>query len=87
MIKAITFDLDGVYFTENSFLNFKNSLPSAVDQSKLIFLSKSDSMMAFKRGELSEDQFWDLTRHELNINLSNQQIFDLIKNAYKSIKV
>lgn len=83
MIKAITFDLDGVYFTENSFLNFKNSLPSAVDQSKLIFLSKSDSMMAFKRGELSEDQFWDLTRHELNINLSNQQIFDLIKNAYQ----
>jgi|GEM_PF-3480744 len=47
MIKAITFDLDGVYFTESSFLNFKNSLPLTVDQSKLVFLSKSDSMMAF----------------------------------------
>lgn len=83
MIKAITFDLDGVYFTEDSFKNFKNSLPSSVDQSKLDFLSKSESMMAFKRGELTEDQFWSLARTELSINLSNQQIFDLIYNAYE----
>jgi len=83
MIKAVTFDLDGVYFTESSFANFKNSLPLTVDQSKLIFLSKSDSMMSFKRGELSEDDFWDLARQELGLNLSNLQIFDLIKNAYQ----
>lgn len=83
MIRAITFDLDGVYFTEDSFLNFKNSLPSTIDQSKLIFLSKSESMMDFKRGELTEDQFWNLARQELNINLSNQQIFDLIYSSYQ----
>jgi FMN phosphatase YigB (HAD superfamily) len=55
MIKAITFDLDGVYFTAESFLNFKNSLPDTIDQSKLMFLSQSDAMMSFKRGELTED--------------------------------
>lgn len=82
MIKAITFDLDGVYFTEDSFYRFKNSLPVS-DITKLDFLSKSESMMSFKRGDLTEDQFWNLARQEIGIDLSNQQIFELIYQAYE----
>lgn len=82
MIKAITFDLDGVYFTEDSFSRFKSSLPVS-DITKLDFLSKSESMMSFKRGDLTEDQFWDLARQEIGIDLSNQQIFELIYQAYE----
>jgi putative hydrolase of the HAD superfamily len=82
MVKAITFDLDGVYFTENSFSRFKNSLPVS-DLTKLDFLSKSESMMSFKRGELTEDQFWDIARQEIGIDLSNQQIFELMYQAYE----
>lgn len=82
MIKAITFDLDGVYFAEDSFSRFKNSLPVS-DITKLDFLSKSESMMSFKRGDLTEDQFWNLARQEIGIDLSNQQIFELIYQAYE----
>lgn len=82
MIRAITFDLDGVYFTEDSFLNFKNSLP-VVDSSKLDFLSKSEAMVSFKKGELSENEFWGQARQELNFCLSNQEISDLLANSYQ----
>jgi len=30
MIKAVTFDLDGVYFTPQSFKNFKVNLPKKI---------------------------------------------------------
>lgn len=74
MIKAITFDLDGVYFTSESFSNFKKSL--GVDS------FNDDAMTQFKRGEISEDKFWNLTRQELNIKLSNQEISRVLADSY-----
>ncbi len=74
MIKAITFDLDGVYFTSDSFSNFKKYL--SID-------SFNDNYMTqFKQGILSEDQFWNLTRQEFNIKLSNQEISRLLADSY-----
>jgi len=74
MIKAITFDLDGVYFTSESFSNFKKSL--GVDN------FNDNYMTQFKQGRLSEDQFWDLTRQEFNIQFSNQEISKLLADSY-----
>lgn len=75
MIKAITFDLDGVYFTADSFAQFKQSLG--------VSSFNDDYLTQFKKGELTEDQFWDLARKELNFNLTNQEIFNLLKNSYQ----
>jgi len=75
MIKAISFDLDGVYFTSDSFSNFKQTFGVS---------NFNDSyMFQFKKGELTENQFWDLTRQEFNLSLSNQQIFELILSSYQ----
>lgn len=74
MIKAVTFDLDGVYFTSESFSNFKKSLG--------VHNFNDDAMAQFKRGEISEDKFWDLTRQEFDIKLSNQEISELLADSY-----
>jgi putative hydrolase of the HAD superfamily len=39
-------------------------------------------MTQFKKGELSENQFWDLTRQEFNLKLSNQEIAQLLAASY-----
>lgn len=41
-------------------------------------------MIEFKRGGLTENQFWDFVRQELNVNISNQEIFDLLYQAYET---
>ncbi|HWS49217.1 MAG TPA: HAD family phosphatase [Candidatus Methanoperedens sp.] len=74
MIKAITFDLDGVYFSSESFSNFKKSLK--IDN------FNDNHMTQFKKGELSEDQFWNLTSQEFNLKLSKEEIFKALADAY-----
>ena len=74
MIKAITFDLDGVYFTSDSFSNFKKEL--GVENFNDAYMTQ------FKQGILTEDQFWDLTRQEFGVTLSNQQITNLLADSY-----
>lgn len=85
MIKAITFDLDGVYFTADSFPRFKRSLPKNVVNSSIVdlVLSSSQQMLAFKKGELSEADYWDYVRHNLGIDLDNSQIFQLLSDSYQ----
>lgn len=75
MIKAVTFDLDGVYFTSESFSKFK----------QLIGISNFDDnlMTKFKTGELSEDQFWNFVRSSLGVTLNNDQIFRLLADSYQ----
>jgi len=53
MIKAVTFDLDGVYFTEDSFQSFKRRLPKTITDEAVVnqVLFKSPEILAFKRGE------------------------------------
>jgi len=85
MIKAVTFDLDGVYFTEDSFQDFKRRLPKKVTDEIEVnqVLFKSNEILAFKRGELSEDQFWDFVRSSLGVTLNNEQIFQLLADCYQ----
>lgn len=84
MIKAVTFDLDGVYFTPQSFKSFKNNLPKSVaDENKVDWvLYKSEEMRSFKLGKISEDIYWDFVRRELGTSLDNQEIFKLLRNCY-----
>jgi epoxide hydrolase-like predicted phosphatase len=84
MIKAVTFDLDGVYFTPQSFKNFKTNLPKAVtDEDKVNWvLYKSEEMRSFKLGKISEDVYWNFVRRELGSSLDNQDIFKLLQESY-----
>ena len=85
MIRAVTFDLDGVYFTEASFQTFKRNLPKTITEQKIVnhVLFKSDQILQFKKGELSENQYWDYVRLSLGCTLTNPQIFQLLAASYE----
>lgn len=85
MIKAVTFDLDGVYFTPQSFKNFKANLPKKVaDEEKVNWvLYKSPEMQNFKTGKMRENEYWDFVRKELGVELRNDGIFKLLRDSYE----
>lgn len=85
MIKAVTFDLDGVYFAPQSFKNFKTNLPKKVtDEEKVNWvLYKSPEMLSFKSGKMAENDYWDFVRRELGVELDNADIFQLLQDSYE----
>jgi hypothetical protein len=64
--KLICFDLDGLYFTGESFQRFKESLAPDIDTAKRDeVLALSDEMRKFKAGELSEEDYRERAKKEL----------------------
>lgn len=84
MIKAITFDLDGVYFTEDSFKKFKSIFPTNNSDPDFVehVLKKSDEMMNFKKGIMSETEYWNYVNQSFGQNLSIDEITNLLMEAY-----
>jgi putative hydrolase of the HAD superfamily len=85
MIKVVTFDLDGVYFTPQSFKNFKAKLPKTVTNEEKInwVLYKSSEMMNFKTGKMGENDYWNYARRELGIKLDDSEIFNILRDSYE----
>jgi len=85
MIKAICFDLDGVYFTPESFKRFKKNLPKEEnDPEKVDFvLHDSEELLSFKRGEISEKNYWEFAHSELGIKVSNNEMFKILRDSYE----
>lgn len=86
MIKAITFDLDGVYFTEDSFKKFKSIFPTNNSDPDFVehVLKKSDEMMNFKKGIMTEVDYWGYVNQSFGQNLSIDQITKLLMEAYST---
>lgn len=84
MIKAITFDLDGVYFTEDSFKKLKSIFPTNNSNPDFVehVLKKSDEVMNFKKGIMSETDYWNFVNQSFGQNLSIEQITNLLMEAY-----
>ena len=83
MIKAVCFDLDGVFFTESSFREFKISISDYTNQSGLIDDVFHGSMMSdFKTNLITEETYWDYVRHTLEITLTNKEIFKILRESY-----
>lgn len=85
MVKAITFDLDGVYFKEGCWGNFMKNLPKKItDEEKIKYvLVKSPEMTAFRIGNISEENFWNFARRELEIRVDNEGIFKSLRDSYE----
>jgi len=81
MIKAITFDMDGVYFTAESFTRFVNKFPDP--EKAMQVLKKSQEMANFKCGKMSEDDYWGYVRKELAVPYSNEEIFTMLRDSYE----
>ncbi len=83
MIKAICFDLDGVYFTHESFQNFKKELVNlGAAKEKVDYYLHEDPMQEFKKGLIDEKSFWRKASKYWGINLSLDEVKQLLAKSY-----
>ena len=76
-IKAICFDLDGVYFIGKGKSSFHLALSQEFGAQKGNvdeFMYRSKTMAALVRGEITSEEFFNTMRETLGINKSNQEI-------------
>lgn len=85
MIKAICFDLDGVYFTEAGKKGFERNLTELSGKAEDVkfFLTKSVEMSKFVRGQLDEHDFWNYARSLLGITLTDIELRELWVKEYE----
>lgn len=99
MIKAICFDLDGVFFTTKGKNSFHNGLINeyAIEKDKIDFIMyKSPEMAQLVRGQITPQKFWEKFLELTNINATPQELTDRwirdyeideeVLNAVKSAK-
>lgn len=76
-IKAICFDLDGVYFTPKGKKSFSRALVDEFggDEEKVAFMmTKSDAMRELVTGKLSPSDFWQALRTATGITASDDEL-------------
>lgn len=85
MIKAVCFDLDGVYFTPESFKRFKENIPKHVNKKETVdqVFHESEELLNFKKGVMSEEDYWTFAKEKLGITISNEEIFQILQNSYE----
>lgn len=86
MIKAVVFDLDGVYF-EGGTEKFIESLVTKYGLSKDAIVAvylKSEEMQKYKKGEIDSDTFWQYAIKEWNINASRDELVMLLISSYST---
>ncbi len=84
MIKAIVFDLDGVFF-ENGTETFINSLQEkyqlAEDEIKEVYF-RSQQMADYKNGKISGEEYWKWAIETWNIPTTKEEIVKLLIDSY-----
>lgn len=84
MIQAICFDLDGVFFTEESFRRFKSTIAELSGEPELMDeVFHGEQMNLFKQGKISEEGYWDYVNSTLNLEKSIKDYKKLIQDAYE----
>lgn len=84
MIKAITFDLDGVYFP-NGKANFIKALIAkgiSEDEAKRVFLKSDEMNHRYKLGTMSDQEFWTWAASEWDVGLSPRELEKMLIASY-----
>lgn len=84
MIKAITFDLDGVYFPNGKATFIKALAEHGVseDEAKRVFLKSNEMNNRYKLGTMSDDEYWAWAAKEWNVGLSPKDLANLLVASY-----
>jgi len=84
MIKAITFDLDGVYFPNGkaTFIKALQELGVSEAEAKRVFLKSDEMNLRYKLGTMSDEEYWTWASKEWGLSLSPQELIDLLINSY-----
>ena len=79
----ICFDLDGLYFTSESFQRFKENIAPDVEKLKRdMVLALSDEMKAFKLWNISEEVYRERVKKELGLSCSLEEICTKLRDSY-----
>ncbi len=84
MIKAITFDLDGVYFPDGK-TNFIKALEKhgiSEDEAKRVFLKSDEMNEQYKLGTMSDEVYWTWAAAEWKTSLTPQELQALLIESY-----
>lgn len=84
MIKAITFDLDGVYFPNGkaSFMLAIEKLGVTTEEAKRVFLKSDQMNQLYKNGKMTDDEFWAWAAQEWKLNKTPQELIKLLVDSY-----
>ena len=84
MIKAVCFDLDGVFFTKEGMASFKRKITElGVPDEERDFVLFGEPMLAFKRDELTEGEYWDLAISRWGIGKTQEELVELLGAGYE----
>jgi len=85
MIKAITFDLDGVYFVngKTNFIRALVNLGVPEEKTKLVFLQSDQMNKFYKTGKMSDKGYWSWAIKEWGLNMTVEAIIRLLINGYE----
>ena len=80
----ICFDLDGLYFTDESFQKFKEMLAPNIEKEKRDYvLALSDEMKNFKKWIILEEDYRKRAKRELWLVCSNKEIYKIFHESYE----
>ncbi len=86
MIKAIVFDLDGVYF-KNGKKNFMNNVSRKYniprEEVKYVFLKSDEMNKYYKTGKISGDEFWKWATDVWEIEATKDELIELLGEGYE----
>lgn len=84
MIKAITFDLDGVYFPngKNNFIVALGELGVSVDEAKRVFLKSDQMNQLYKNGKMTDEEFWLWAAGEWKLDNKPHELIELLISGY-----
>ncbi|MBI2635436.1 MAG: HAD family phosphatase [Parcubacteria group bacterium] len=85
MIKAITFDLDGVYFVngKSNFIKALGGLDVSEREAKRVFLQSDEMNNLYKRGKMNDEEFWSWAAKEWKLNKSPDELIELLIDGYE----
>lgn len=85
MIKAITFDLDGVYFVngKSNFIKALGELGVSEAEAKRVFLQSDQMNNLYKRGKITDNEFWSWAAKGWKLNKSPDELVELLIEGYE----
>lgn len=85
MIKAITFDMDGVYFIngKSNFIKALIDLGVPEDKATYVFFKSDEMNKKYKEGKMTDEQYWNWALKEWNLDMSVKEITDLLIKGYE----
>tara|TARA_Y100000310_G_C20450332_1_gene700399 strand:- start:143 stop:748 length:606 start_codon:yes stop_codon:yes gene_type:complete len=85
MIRAITFDLDGVYFLngKSNFITNLVKLGVSKEMATNVFLKSEEMNRFYKTGKMSDREYWQFAINKWGLSLSVGEIVNLLIKGYE----